>query len=60
MRARISAEVGKALADKEFTDKLAAMGAIPRPAGVDEFSAFLRSEDKRWADIVARSGAKID
>ena len=60
LRARINAEVNKALAEKTFADRLAGMGALPRPATVDEFGAFLRSEDQRWKGIVASSGTRVD
>jgi tripartite-type tricarboxylate transporter receptor subunit TctC len=60
IRERIGAEMVKAVRSPEFTEKLAAIGAVPRPSSPDEFGAFLRSESPRWREIVARSGAKAE
>jgi tripartite-type tricarboxylate transporter receptor subunit TctC len=60
IRERISAETMKAVRSPDFAERLAAIGAVPRPGTPDEFGAFLRAESPRWRDIVARSGAKAD
>ncbi len=60
IRERISAETMKAVRSADFAERLAAIGAVPRPGTPDEFGAFLRAESPRWRDIVARSGAKAD
>lgn len=60
IRERISAEAMKAVRSPELSEKLAAIGAVPRPSTPEEFGALLRSENPRWRDIVARSGAKAD
>jgi tripartite-type tricarboxylate transporter receptor subunit TctC len=60
VRERLNAEIAKAIRSPEFTQRLLAMGAVPRPGTVDEMQAFLRGEDARWQKIVAQSGAKVD
>jgi tripartite-type tricarboxylate transporter receptor subunit TctC len=60
LRDRINAEVNKALREAEFADKMRAMGALPRGSSVDEFGAFLASEQQRWKAVVERSGVKVD
>jgi len=50
----------KAIRSPEFAERLAAVGAVPRPSTPDEFGAFLRAESPRWRGIVARSGAKAE
>jgi tripartite-type tricarboxylate transporter receptor subunit TctC len=60
VRERISAEAMRAVRSPELSEKLAAIGAVPRPSTPEEFGALLRSESPRWRDIVARSGAKAD
>lgn len=60
LRERINAEIGRALREPEFAAKMIAMGALPRSSSVDEFGAFLRSEQQRWKALVERSGVKVD
>ena len=60
IRERIAAETTKAIRSPEFSEKLAAIGAVPRPTTPDEFGAFLKAEAPRWKEIVAKSGAKAD
>jgi len=60
IRERIGAETVKALRSPELSEKLAAIGAVPRPSTPEEFGALLRAEAPRWRDIVARSGAKAE
>jgi len=60
LRERINAEISKALREPEFAAKMRSMGALPRPSTVDEFGAFLASEQQRWKSLVARSGVKVD
>jgi tripartite-type tricarboxylate transporter receptor subunit TctC len=60
IRERIGAETVKAIRSPEFAERLAAVGAVPRPSTPDEFGAFLRAESPRWREIVARSGAKAE
>jgi tripartite-type tricarboxylate transporter receptor subunit TctC len=59
-RDRIAAEVIKALKSPEFVEKMKVMGAVPRPMGVDDFGAFMKREQKRWKDVVERTGVKVD
>ena len=60
LRERINAEVVRALREPEFAGRMQAIGALPRPSTVDEFGAFLRSEQQRWKALVERSGVSVD
>ena len=60
LRERVNAEVNKALHDTSFTEKLGAIGAVTRGGSVDDLSAFLRSEQRRWKEMVERSGIKAE
>ena len=60
VRERIGGEAAKAIRTPEFAEKLAAIGAVPRPSTPDEFGALLRAESPRWREIVAKSGAKAE
>ncbi len=59
-RERVSSEMGKALRDAAFVERLNTIGGVARPMGGDEFGAYLRSEQKRWKYVVERSGVKAD
>jgi tripartite-type tricarboxylate transporter receptor subunit TctC len=50
----------KSLKEKEFSDKLAALGAVPVGNSPSEFKTFIEAELKRWAIAVKLSGAKVD
>lgn len=60
LRERVNAEVNKALRDTSFTEKLVSIGAVTRGGGVDDLTAFLRSEQRRWKEMVERSGIQAE
>ena len=55
--ARVNAEVGKILADKEVADRILAIGPIAE-TGVtpEQFAAFLRDENQRWGMVAKEIG----
>ena len=57
---RLNAEVNKALAAPAVSDKLPELGLIVVGGTPEEFAAHIRKETARWADVVKRSGAKVD
>ena len=57
---RVAVEVAKAVAQADFRERLAGMGATPVGSGPEEFALFLRAENLRWANAVRASGAKLD
>jgi hypothetical protein len=57
---RIHAEVIKVLTSAEVKERFASEGAEIVGSTPSEFSAFIRSEIKKWAEVVQRSGARID
>lgn len=59
-RQRINDAVQVALKSPEFQQKLRAMGAIPRPGGVEDFGSLLKTEHARWGKVVRDSGVKVD
>jgi tripartite-type tricarboxylate transporter receptor subunit TctC len=56
----LSEQIGRALADAEFLERLKATGGDPLPMGAGEFNAFLSSETGRWAKIIRETGAKLE
>jgi tripartite-type tricarboxylate transporter receptor subunit TctC len=55
---KLNAAFRAALADREIADKLIAAGIEPGTSSPDELKAFVESETKKWAKIVA--DAKIE
>ena len=53
---RIHAEVVKALASPEMKDRFATEGAEIVGSAPTEFAAFIRSEIRKWTEVVQRSG----
>ena len=60
LRERINAEVNKALRDSAFVDKLTSIGAVVRGGSVDDLTGFLRGEQRRWKEVVERTGVRAE
>ena len=56
----LSAAIIKVVQSDTISQKFAALGVIPRPAGPEGFGAFIKSEYSRWGDIVKAIGARVD
>ena len=57
---KLNAEIVRILRTPEVRDKLVALGAEPVGNTSEEFAALVRSEVAKWADVVKRSGARVD
>jgi tripartite-type tricarboxylate transporter receptor subunit TctC len=57
---QLYAQAKTAFASQEVKDKLLGMGAVPNVLAPAEFTTFYEDELARWADVVARSGARIE
>ncbi len=57
---RLNAEVRKAMETPELKERLAKMGSAVVPGTADEFAQFVRAEVPRAAELVKKSGAKVD
>jgi tripartite-type tricarboxylate transporter receptor subunit TctC len=57
---RLNAEVNKVLAAPAVRDKLPELGLIVAGGTPGEFAAHIRKEAARWAEVVKRSGAKLE
>jgi tripartite-type tricarboxylate transporter receptor subunit TctC len=57
---RLYRECATILGTPEMRQRLEALGTSPMLLGPTEFSAFIRAELSRWAEIVRRSGARLD
>jgi tripartite-type tricarboxylate transporter receptor subunit TctC len=58
--ARLNAEINKALATSAVREKLPEMGLELVGGTPEQFAAHIKRETAKWADVVKRSGAKID
>jgi tripartite-type tricarboxylate transporter receptor subunit TctC len=57
---RFAKRASLALAKPETAKRMASLGIEARPLTPEEFAAFLRADSVKWADIIRRSGAKIE
>jgi len=57
---RLAAELERIMVDAEVVQRFAEQSAEPKVLGPVAFATFLQSERTKWADVVKRSGAKID
>ena len=58
--ARLNAEINQVLAAPALKEKYAAIGYELVGGTPEQFDAFVRKEIAKWADVVKRSGAKVD
>ncbi len=57
---RLHAEFVRALGAPDVREKMAHLGAEPVGSTPEEFSAFIRSEARKYAVVIKASGAKVD
>lgn len=60
IRDKVGAEVLKIARSAEYEQRMTTLGMVMRPAGAEEFGAFLKTEYERWGRIVSQSGAKVE
>ena len=57
---KLNAAVNKALKSDAFLEKFAIFGDEPGGGTPEEFAATIKADSVKWADVVKRSGAKLD
>ena len=57
---KLNAEIVRWLGSDDAKDKLKAQGAEPAPTTPEQFDAFVRAENAKYAKIVKDSGARVD
>jgi tripartite-type tricarboxylate transporter receptor subunit TctC len=57
---RLNAEMVKIINMPDVREKLIGLGAEPVGNSSEEFGAFVKAEVVKWADVVKKSGAKVD
>ncbi len=56
--AKINAEVTRIINAPEMRKKLAAQGVLPIASTPGEFTAVIKSEQQKWAEVIKASGIK--
>lgn len=57
---RLNKELTAALRAADMQERLARLGAEPAPMTPEQFAAFVAAEHTKYAELVKRSGAKVD
>lgn len=57
---RLNRETVEILKLKEVTDRMLAEGTVPTPSTPDEFTAYMKSELKKWGDVVKMANIKAE
>ena len=57
---KLNAEINKALQSPELRARYAAIEAEPTGGTPEQFAAFVKTEAVKWADVVRKSGAKVE
>jgi tripartite-type tricarboxylate transporter receptor subunit TctC len=58
--ARLNSELQQIAAGATFKERVNAIGSEPMSGTPEQFAAFIRSESAKWADVIKRSGARIE
>jgi tripartite-type tricarboxylate transporter receptor subunit TctC len=57
---RLNERASRALARAEVARRMANLGIEVRPMTSEQFAEFVHAETGKWADIIRRSGAKVE
>jgi len=57
---RLNAEVNAICAEPQTIERVTSVGARLRGGTPADFARFIAAENTRWAEVIRRSGAKVD
>lgn len=57
---RLSAELRKLLAQPDIRTRFANAGAEVQPRSPDEFAAYVKADNEKWAALIKKRGIKLD
>jgi tripartite-type tricarboxylate transporter receptor subunit TctC len=57
---KLNAAINRAISVPAFKERFGAIGDEPAGGSPEEFAATIRKDSAKWADVVNRSGAKLD
>lgn len=58
--ARLNKEIVDTLKQKDVIDRMLAEGTVPTPSSPEEFAAYMKTELKKWGDVVKMAGIKAE
>jgi len=58
--AQLARDIATVAGEKEFSERLTALGAAPSTLSPAEFAAFVRAESVKYGQLVKASGAKVE
>jgi tripartite-type tricarboxylate transporter receptor subunit TctC len=58
--ARLNREIVQTLNQKDVTERMLAEGTVPTPSTPEEFTAYIRTELKKWGDVVKLANIKAE
>jgi tripartite-type tricarboxylate transporter receptor subunit TctC len=57
---KLNAAINQVVSSAAFRDRFDLIGDEPAGGTPEEFAALIRQDSAKWADVIRRSGAKID
>ncbi|HEY0224079.1 MAG TPA: tripartite tricarboxylate transporter substrate binding protein [Pseudolabrys sp.] len=57
---KLNAAINKVLTTEAFKTKFAVIGDEPAGGTPEDFAAIIKADSAKWADVIKRSGAKLD
>jgi tripartite-type tricarboxylate transporter receptor subunit TctC len=57
---KLNAGINKAIASQTFRDRFSEIGDEPAGGTPEEFAELIQTDSKKWAEVVRRSGARLD
>jgi tripartite-type tricarboxylate transporter receptor subunit TctC len=57
---KLARDIAAVAAEKEFSERLTALGAAPETMTPANFAAFVRAENLKYGKLVKESGAKVE
>jgi len=58
--ARLNREIVQVLKQKDVSDRMLAEGTVPTPSSSEEFTAYIRTELKKWGEVVKMANIKAE
>lgn len=58
--ARLNKEITAILNQKDVIEKMLSQGTVPTPSSPEEFTAYMKSELKKWGDVVKLADIKAE
>jgi len=58
--ARLNKEIVEILKQKDVTERMLAEGTVPTPSSPEEFTAYMKTELKKWGDVVKMANIKSE